>query len=60
MVRKYTVDEIMGMREAVYALAMNSPVPMTPESIEAQLRTYMDNGTEPVELDEAAVRVHAA
>lgn len=60
MVRKYTVEEIMGMRTAVYALARMSPVPMTPESIEAQLRTYMDNGTEPNELDEVAARAGGA
>lgn len=59
--RLYTVKEIMLMRLAIRDIGVYSPIPMSGEVIEAQLRTYMANGTAPDELlDAAADEVLAA
>jgi hypothetical protein len=50
--RKYSVSEIDRMRRAV-ALMMIGPCRNGAE-VEDRLRTYMLNGTDPEELDEAA------
>jgi hypothetical protein len=52
MTRKYSLDEITQMRLAVLDLAGGNRASLT--VVEDQLRTYMQNGTEPVELIDAA------
>jgi hypothetical protein len=52
MTRKYSLDEITQMRLAVLDLAGGHRASLT--VVEDQLRTYMQNGTEPEELIAAA------
>ena len=58
--RKYSVSEIDQMRGFIEALTLEYGVGYQREQLEAQvedrLRTYMLNGTEPVELEQAALR----
>jgi hypothetical protein len=49
--RKYSVTEIDRMRYSVQCMYMG---PFNPELVEGRLRTYMVNGTEPEELEQAA------
>lgn len=49
--RKYSVTEIDQMRFAMVRMYLG---PDNPTLIEERLRTYMLNGTEPDELEEAA------
>lgn len=55
--RQYTVEEIIRMREVAQEIARHSPIVADGVAIEAQLRTYMDNGTEPDDLDTVANRL---
>lgn len=57
--RKYTPDEIVRMREAIFQCIFWSVVKHInrydcASRIEDQLRTYMMNGTSPEELEELA------
>ncbi len=59
--RKYSVDEIDRMRDALEEVASNRnfylhQAAVKPETIEARLRTYMVNGTDPEELEQIAKR----
>jgi len=47
--QKYSIDEIARMREAVTTLTGS-------DGAEERLRTYMLNGTEPAELEQAAAQ----
>lgn len=56
--RKYSIAEIDQMRAAIRSICIQSGVAYYPAEktaeIEERLRTYMINGTEPVELRNAA------
>lgn len=52
--RKYSVAEIDRMRDAVHTLCTPVGVGHRPVEVEERLRTYMLNGTDPEELEDAA------
>lgn len=58
MERKYSIAEVEGMRQSVETLCTRYGQSYDPKErviqVEQQLRTYMQNGTDPKELAEAA------
>ncbi len=58
--RKYSVDEIDRMRQALEEIewCRDSYNQAKSKTIEARLRTYMTNGTDPEELEQKAKLVN--